>query len=117
MIEAIQTDFKLLVPSCPTDSLRDGFREAEAAINLMTATLSSLRVKSAVAEARAAENFSTVTELADVLVRETGQGTYQNSVTVRRHRLIADEPVAAGDPFLGFFQVCPLRFAQVIGQL
>ena len=56
----------------PTHPLRDGFREAEAAINLMTATLSSLRVKSAVAEARAAENFSTVTELADVLVRETG---------------------------------------------
>jgi putative redox protein len=35
-------------------------------------------------------------ERSGVLVRETGQGTYQNSVTVRRHRLIADEPVAAG---------------------
>jgi uncharacterized OsmC-like protein/pimeloyl-ACP methyl ester carboxylesterase len=35
-------------------------------------------------------------EIAGVLVRETGQGTYQNSITVRRHRLIADEPVAAG---------------------
>jgi uncharacterized OsmC-like protein/alpha-beta hydrolase superfamily lysophospholipase len=31
-----------------------------------------------------------------VLVRETGQGAYQNAVTVRRHRLIADEPAAAG---------------------
>lgn len=30
------------------------------------------------------------------LIRETGQGTYQNSVTVGRHRLIADEPTAAG---------------------
>jgi putative redox protein len=30
------------------------------------------------------------------LIRETGQGTYQNSVTVGRHRLIADEPVVAG---------------------
>lgn len=55
-----------------THPLREGFREAEAVINLTTATLSSLQVKSAVAEARAAENFSTVTELADVLVRETG---------------------------------------------
>lgn len=32
----------------------------------------------------------------DVLVRETGQGHYQNSITLGRHRLIADEPVAAG---------------------
>jgi putative redox protein len=35
-------------------------------------------------------------EIPGVLVRETGQGTYQSSITVRRHRLIADEPVAAG---------------------
>ena len=55
-----------------THPLREGFREAEAVINLTTATLGSLQVKSAVAGARAAENFSTVTELADVLVRETG---------------------------------------------
>jgi argininosuccinate lyase len=55
-----------------THPLREGFREAEAVINLTTATLASLTVKSAVAEARTAENFSTVTELADVLVRETG---------------------------------------------
>lgn len=31
-----------------------------------------------------------------VLIRETGQGTYQNSVTLGRHRLIADEPAVAG---------------------
>jgi uncharacterized OsmC-like protein/fermentation-respiration switch protein FrsA (DUF1100 family) len=35
-------------------------------------------------------------ETTDVLVRETGLGTYQNSVALGRHRLIADEPVAAG---------------------
>lgn len=35
-------------------------------------------------------------ESVDVLVRETGQGVYQNSVAVGRHRLIADEPGAAG---------------------
>lgn len=35
-------------------------------------------------------------ETTDALIRETGQGTYQNSVTVGRHRLIADEPTAAG---------------------
>ncbi len=39
----------------------------------------------------ARENEST-----GALIRETGQGTYQNSVTLGRHRLIADEPVAAG---------------------
>jgi len=31
-----------------------------------------------------------------VLIRETGLGTYQNSIAVGRHRLIADEPVSAG---------------------
>jgi uncharacterized OsmC-like protein/esterase/lipase len=31
-----------------------------------------------------------------VLVRETGLGAYQTSISVRRHQLIADEPVAAG---------------------
>jgi len=31
-----------------------------------------------------------------VLVRETGLGTYQNSVLAGRHRLLADEPAAAG---------------------
>jgi len=35
-------------------------------------------------------------ETTDVLVRETGLGTYQNSITIGRHRLLADEPVAAG---------------------
>jgi uncharacterized OsmC-like protein/fermentation-respiration switch protein FrsA (DUF1100 family) len=35
-------------------------------------------------------------ETTDVLVRETGQGTYQSSIALGRHRLIADEPVAAG---------------------
>ena len=35
-------------------------------------------------------------ETTGVLIRETGQGTYQNSVTLGRHRLIADEPAAAG---------------------
>jgi len=35
-------------------------------------------------------------EESSVQVRETGQAPYQNSITVRRHRLIADEPVAAG---------------------
>jgi uncharacterized OsmC-like protein/pimeloyl-ACP methyl ester carboxylesterase len=37
-----------------------------------------------------------VGESGGVLVRETAQGRYQNSVVVGRHRLIADEPVAAG---------------------
>ena len=55
-----------------THPLREGFREAEAVLNLATATLRSLQVKGSIAEARAAENFSTVTELADVIVRETG---------------------------------------------
>jgi putative redox protein len=35
-------------------------------------------------------------ESADVLIRETGQGRYQSSIAVGRHRLIADEPVAVG---------------------
>ena len=35
-------------------------------------------------------------ESSDVLIRETGQGPYQNWVTLGRHRLIADEPAAAG---------------------
>jgi uncharacterized OsmC-like protein/alpha-beta hydrolase superfamily lysophospholipase len=35
-------------------------------------------------------------ETTGVLVRETGQGTYQNSVVLGRHRLIADEPTEAG---------------------
>src|SRR5437773_2698740 len=35
-------------------------------------------------------------ELTDVLIRETGQGRYQNSIAVGRHRLIADEPVTVG---------------------
>ncbi len=35
-------------------------------------------------------------ETTDVLIRETGQGTYQNSIALGRHRLIADEPVAVG---------------------
>jgi uncharacterized OsmC-like protein/alpha-beta hydrolase superfamily lysophospholipase len=35
-------------------------------------------------------------ETSGALIRETGQGTYQNSVALGRHRLIADEPAAAG---------------------
>jgi uncharacterized OsmC-like protein/alpha-beta hydrolase superfamily lysophospholipase len=35
-------------------------------------------------------------ETTGALIRETGQSTYQNSVTLGRHRLIADEPTAAG---------------------
>jgi uncharacterized OsmC-like protein/pimeloyl-ACP methyl ester carboxylesterase len=35
-------------------------------------------------------------DVRDVLIRETGQGKYQNTVLVGRHRLIADEPSAAG---------------------
>jgi len=35
-------------------------------------------------------------ETSGVLIRETGQGMYQNSVALGRHRLIADEPAAAG---------------------
>jgi uncharacterized OsmC-like protein/pimeloyl-ACP methyl ester carboxylesterase len=35
-------------------------------------------------------------ETTDVLVRETGLGTYQNSIAIGRHRLTADEPVTAG---------------------
>lgn len=35
-------------------------------------------------------------ETTDVLVRETGLGTYQNSIAIGRHRLLADEPVTAG---------------------
>jgi uncharacterized OsmC-like protein len=35
-------------------------------------------------------------ESVDVLVRETGQGAYQNAIAVGRHRLTADEPIAAG---------------------
>ena len=35
-------------------------------------------------------------ESTEVLIRETGQGRYQNSIAVGRHRLIADEPVAVG---------------------
>ena len=31
-----------------------------------------------------------------VLVRETGQGKYQNAIVAGRHRLIADEPIDAG---------------------
>jgi putative redox protein len=42
-------------------------------------------------EAPSAEN-----EVRDVLIRETGQGKYQNTVAAGRHRLIADEPTAAG---------------------
>jgi argininosuccinate lyase len=52
--------------------LRDGFFEAEAVLRLSTATLKTMRVKAEVAEARTAYNFSTVTELADVMVRERG---------------------------------------------
>lgn len=37
-----------------------------------------------------------VRESGGVLVRETGQGRYQNSIVVGRHRLIADEPIEAG---------------------
>jgi len=55
-----------------THPLHEGFGQAEAVLALAAATLRSLRVKGAIAEARAAENFSTVTELADVLVREAG---------------------------------------------
>ena len=55
-----------------THPLGEGFREAEAMVNLTTATLRSLQVKALVAEARAEGNFSTVTELADVIVREKG---------------------------------------------
>lgn len=55
-----------------THPLKEGFREAEAVINLTTATLRSLQVNAGLAAARTEENFSTVTELADVLVRETG---------------------------------------------
>ncbi|MFM1816652.1 MAG: hypothetical protein RLZ98_3347 [Pseudomonadota bacterium] len=32
----------------------------------------------------------------DVLVRETGEGRFQNAVTIGRHNLLADEPVAVG---------------------
>jgi putative redox protein len=35
-------------------------------------------------------------ESGGVVVRETGEGKFQNLVTAGRHRLIADEPVAAG---------------------
>jgi uncharacterized OsmC-like protein/alpha-beta hydrolase superfamily lysophospholipase len=35
-------------------------------------------------------------ETTGALIRETGQGTYQNSVTLGRHRLMADEPTPAG---------------------
>lgn len=42
------------------------------------------------------EAASAEDEFRDVLVRETGQGNYQNTVAVGRHRLIADEPTAAG---------------------
>jgi len=35
-------------------------------------------------------------EAAPVVVRETGEGKFQNLVVAGRHRLIADEPVAAG---------------------
>jgi len=55
-----------------TYPLAEGFGKAEAVLNLMTGTLRSMRVNAAAAEARTAENFSTVTELADVLVREAG---------------------------------------------
>ncbi|MDN5004049.1 argininosuccinate lyase [Bradyrhizobium sp. GCM10027634] len=51
--------------------LREGLKEAEAVLSLTTATLRSLEIKGNVADKRAAENFSTVTELADVMVRET----------------------------------------------
>jgi uncharacterized OsmC-like protein len=37
-----------------------------------------------------------VAESGGVLVRETGQGRYQNAIVVGRHRLIADEPIAVG---------------------
>ncbi len=43
-----------------------------------------------------AEPATAADETLGVLVRETGQGSYQNSVAVGRHRLIADEPVAVG---------------------
>ncbi len=35
-------------------------------------------------------------ETTDALIRETGLGMYHNSVTLGRHRLIADEPTVAG---------------------
>jgi putative redox protein len=35
-------------------------------------------------------------DTAEVLIRETGQGKYQNAVLVGRHRLTAEEPTAAG---------------------
>src|SRR5262252_2016512 len=37
-----------------------------------------------------------IAEAEHVVVRETGEGKFQNLVAVRRHRLIADEPVAVG---------------------
>jgi len=55
-----------------THPLREGFWEAEAVVNLMNETLRSLRIDARGAAARSAENFSTVTELADVIVREIG---------------------------------------------
>ncbi len=55
-----------------TYPLADGFSKAEAMLNLMASTLRSMNVNTDAAEARAADNFSTVTELADVMVREVG---------------------------------------------
>jgi argininosuccinate lyase len=52
--------------------MKEALKEGEAVVALATATLRSLRVREGVAESRAARNFSTVTELADVLVREAG---------------------------------------------
>ncbi|HHY47909.1 MAG TPA: argininosuccinate lyase [Firmicutes bacterium] len=51
-------------------SLWNGLDESSITLRLMSATLSSLRVRSDIMAERAARNFSTATELADTLVRE-----------------------------------------------
>jgi argininosuccinate lyase len=55
-----------------THSISDGVDQAEAVMQLASATLRSLIVNKDIAAARTHQNFSTVTEVADVLVREAG---------------------------------------------
>jgi len=42
------------------------------------------------------ESLPDTADVDHVVVRETGEGKFQNLVVARRHRLVADEPIAAG---------------------
>ncbi len=72
------------------DHLLSNRRDAAYAADVIAAWASRYLPEADATAATGAEN------VAGVIVTETGDGRYQNAVTIGRHRLIADEPVAAG---------------------